>query len=220
MAEQVLIRGRPMLSPAGERLQVATRALAEAISAEWADTLERTPQAMARRPLTVLAFTQIDRIIPQRSAIIEVLCAYLVHDPAGYREPTQPDLRARQEALLSPVLRWADRRFGLLIVPIDDLEPLAPDPAGRQALALWLEGLDAERLTALQAATAALGSLLIAAALMEGEIATPEEACAAALVEEIFQAEHWGSDADAEARRAGILADVEAALRYVRLASG
>jgi chaperone required for assembly of F1-ATPase len=44
-----------------------------------------------------------------------------------------------------------------------------------------------------------------------------EGAFAAAQVDEIYQAEKWGRDAEAEARRAKLLAELKAVERFVQL---
>jgi chaperone required for assembly of F1-ATPase len=68
-------------------------------------------------------------------------------------------------------------------------------------------------LTAIAGATSGAGSLVIALALAEGRL-SPDEAADAALLDELFQAEKWGSDPEAERRRAAIRADLRAAKRF------
>ncbi len=69
---------------------------------------------------------------------------------------------------------------------------------------------------ALASATAATGSLVIALALAAGCV-DAEEAFAAAMVDELFQAERWGEDAEAEARRQGLRREIQAAARFFDL---
>ena len=71
-------------------------------------------------------------------------------------------------------------------------------------------------LAALGIAVPALGSLVLGLALAEGEL---DAATAHALgcLDELFQAELWGEDAEAAARRAGIAADIALAERFLRL---
>ena len=63
---------------------------------------------------------------------------------------------------------------------------------------------------------AAAGSLAIGLALAEGEI-DAEAAFAAACLDEHFQAEKWGLDAEAEQRREALRADIAAASRFLAL---
>ncbi|TQF76792.1 chaperone, ATP12, partial [Elioraea sp. Yellowstone] len=71
-------------------------------------------------------------------------------------------------------------------------------------------------LAALGVAVPALGSLVLGLALAERRIG-PEEAHALATLDEAFQAEEWGQDAEAAARLAAIAADVRLAARILAL---
>jgi chaperone required for assembly of F1-ATPase len=61
------------------------------------------------------------------------------------------------------------------------------------------------------------GSALLALAVARGFL-SPEDAWRAAHVDEDFQAERWGADAEAAARREGRWREFEAAAVAVRLA--
>ena len=65
-------------------------------------------------------------------------------------------------------------------------------------------------------AVPALGSLVLGLAMSEGRL---DAATAHALgaLDELFQAEQWGEDAEAAARRAAIAADVALAARFLQL---
>ena len=73
-------------------------------------------------------------------------------------------------------------------------------------------------LTALDTATRASGSLVIALALHRGQVGA-EAAFEAAELDATFQIEHWGEDPEATRRRAAVLADLAAAGRLMDLAS-
>jgi chaperone required for assembly of F1-ATPase len=79
-----------------------------------------------------------------------------------------------------------------------------------------LEASDVFGLTALAAMTGSAGSLVIALALAEGRV-SDDAAADAALLDELFQAGKWGSDPEADRRRAAIRADLAAAARFHRL---
>jgi chaperone required for assembly of F1-ATPase len=76
--------------------------------------------------------------------------------------------------------------------------------------------LDVPALAALGVAVPALGSLVLGLAMSEGRL---DAATAHALgaLDELFQAEQWGEDAEAAARRAAIAADVALAARFLQL---
>ena len=71
-------------------------------------------------------------------------------------------------------------------------------------------------LTALYAATAACGSLVIALALLEGRVRSAE-AFAAYQLDERFQIDAWGEDKEQAERRAALSAEIAAAARFMAL---
>ena len=79
-----------------------------------------------------------------------------------------------------------------------------------------LEGLDAFSLAALHVMTTLTGSALLALAVALKRL-TPDEAWAAAHVDEDWQISQWGDDAEAAARRARRRQEFEAAARMLRL---
>ena len=84
-----------------------------------------------------------------------------------------------------------------------------------------VEQFDNFGLSALHAAVGISGSLVIGLALAEGEIA-PEPAWHAAQVDEDWQIERWGEDAEAEVRRANAyaaLCDADRLLGLIRAGS-
>jgi chaperone required for assembly of F1-ATPase len=97
--------------------------------------------------------------------------------------------------------------------------PAAQPEAALAALRRAVEEYDDFRLTALHAATAASGSLVIGLALAEGRIGAAE-AFAASCLDELFQAERWGEDREAVSRRAALQAEIEAASRLLDLLRG
>jgi chaperone required for assembly of F1-ATPase len=64
-----------------------------------------------------------------------------------------------------------------------------------------------------------LGSLVLGLALVEERLDAPA-AFALGALEELFQAEQWGEDAEAASRRVAVAADIALAERFIRLARG
>ena len=73
-------------------------------------------------------------------------------------------------------------------------------------------------MSGLHSLTAASGSVVIALAVAEGRIG-PEEAAAASLIDEMYQAEKWGEDPDSAKRWKAIGVEIAAAARYLSAAS-
>ena len=210
----VALDGRPLRTPAKRELSVPSERLAAAIAAEWdAQDPDIRPETMK---LTQLAATAIDRTAERRNEIVAEVANYAATDLVCYRAEHPPALAARQEAMWQPLLDWAAGRYDAGLAVTAGIVPMAQSPASLRAFAAAVAALDDLRLTALQAATAACGSLVISLALLEGRL-DAEAAFAASQLEETFQIEAWGEDAEAAARRQTLAADIAAAARFLQL---
>jgi chaperone required for assembly of F1-ATPase len=212
----VRLDGKPVKTPAGKPLAVPTHALAEAVAGEWqAQGGEVRPETM---PLTQLATTALDRVGPERAAILEQLGNYAGTDLLCYRADQPVDLAERQAAAWQPLLDWAARTFDAPLKVTTGVLAIDQSPQALAALARHVDGFDTWRLTALQAATAAMGSMVLGLALTEGRLPAAE-AFALAQLDETYQVEKWGDDAEAADRRAALARDVDAAERLLSLLS-
>lgn len=213
----VALDGRPLRTPAKRELAVPNERLAAAIAAEWdAQDPDIRPQTM---PLTRLAATALDRTVFERVTIVAEIVNYAGTDLACYRAEQPPALVARQAAIWQPLVDWAAGRYDAGLAVTTGILPAPQSPASLNIFAGVVAGLDDFRLTALQAATAACGSLVIALALLEGRL-DAEAAFAAAQLDETFQIEAWGEDPEAMARRRALAADIAAAARFLELLDG
>lgn len=210
----VMLDGRPVRTPFGRPLAVADEALAQALAAEW-QAQERTI-VPATMPLTGLVNTAIDRIAAKRDEVIDGIVAFGRTDLLCYRAGEPEDLAARQAALWQPLLDWAEARWGARLVTTEGIVPVAQPEEALAALRAVAASYDDLGLAALGAAVAALGSLILGLALAEGRLSAAE-AFAAAQLDETFQNERWGEDAEAVARREGLRREVEAAGRLFAL---
>jgi len=207
----VALDGRPVKTPAKRDLVVPGMALATAIAAEWnAQEAELRPSAM---PLTRFADTTIDRDRTEREVIVKATAGYAGTDLVCYRTADQPALAARQEAVWQPLVDWAARRYDAPLAVTAGVIPARQPEASLEALAAVVAAQDDFALTALQAATAACGSLVIALALFEGRL-DAAQAFAASQLDESFQIEAWGEDAEQAGRRGALAAEIAAAARF------
>jgi chaperone required for assembly of F1-ATPase len=210
----IALDGRPMRTPGRSELIVPSAALAEAIAAEWdAQQGDIRPATM---PLTRLAATAIDRTACQRELVAAEAANYASTDLVCYRAEHPPALVARQQETWQPLIDWAMRRYDAGLTVTSGIVPQPQPPATLKAFAAAVAAQDDFRLTALHTATAALGSLVIALALLEGRL-DAEAAFAASQLDESFQIEAWGEDAEAAARRQALAEDIAAAARFVQL---
>lgn len=118
---RVLLDGKPMRTPAKAVLVVPTRALAEAIAAEWADVPEKADINVTHLPLTRLAATGHDRVTTQRTRVIEDTAKYAGSDMLCYRASETETLVKRQQETWQPLLDWAAERYGARLIVVAGL---------------------------------------------------------------------------------------------------
>jgi chaperone required for assembly of F1-ATPase len=210
----IKLDGRPVRTPARAALAVPAEALAEAIAEEWRAVGESVdPRAM---PLTGLANAAIDRVAAERKAFASGLARYAEADLACYRAEGPSILAARQEQEWDKLLAWARRRFDVDFVTTSGLMHVAQPAATVERLSNEIAALDPFRLAGLSPLVTLGGSLVAALALLEKAI-TPEEAWEAVSVDERWQIEQWGADAEAEATLQYRRHDFLAAARFLAL---
>jgi chaperone required for assembly of F1-ATPase len=208
----VLLDNRPIKTPAGHALAAPTRALAEALAAEWnAQADEIDP---ARMPLTRLANAVIDGVAEKPQQVAEEIGKYLGSDLVFYRADAPEGLIARQGELWNPLLDWARTQFGARFVTVEGVM-FAEQSA--EALAAARAGLpaDAWRLGAVSSITSITGSALIALALAHDALDV-EAAWVAAHVDEDWQMAQWGRDEIALAARDFHFTEMQAAATVLR----
>ncbi len=210
----VALDGKKMLTPGKHELVVPSVALAAAIGAEW--DAQREEIRPATMPLTRLAATAIDRTAAQRALIVGEIANYVDTDLVCYRADHPPALVARQQAVWQTLIDWATKRYGAALAITSGIIPARQPPATLAAFAAIVAAHDDFHLTALHSLTAACGSLVIALALIEGRL-DAAASFAASQLDETFQIEAWGEDAEAAARRQALAADIAAAARFLEL---
>lgn len=210
----VHLDAKPVATPLRAPLVAPSRALAEAIAAEWrAQTGEIKLAAM---PLTRLAATAVDRVAGRRDAVIEEVVRYAATDLVCYRATAPDTLVARQSAAWQPLVDWVARRYGATLTVTNGVVPVEQPAAALAALATAARTFSDLDLTALHLATAATGSLVVALALTVGEI-DATAATLASQLDECYQAEHWGEDREAIGRRTALATDITLATRLLAL---
>ena len=214
---EITLDGRPLRTPAKRELTVPTQRLAAMIAAEW--DAQETHIHPERMKLTRLATTAIDRTAAERDKIVAEVANYAGTDLVCYRAEQPPALAARQHAVWQKLIDWAASRYDAGLAVTASILPTPQSPASLKAFAAAVAAQDDFRLTALQAATAACGSLVIALALLEGRL-DADGAFAASQLDESFQIEAWGEDAEAAQRRRALAEDIEATARFLELLKG
>jgi chaperone required for assembly of F1-ATPase len=210
----ITLDGKPIKTPGRRDLLVPSEALAAAIAEEW--NAQATEVRAAKMPLTRFATTTVDRVATQRDAIIRQTANYAATDLVCYRATHPPELAARQQAVWQPLIDWAVLRYDAPLVVTSGVIPKSQSEESLRAFASTVAEHDDFALTALHVATAACGSLVIGLALTQGHL-DAEGAFAVSQLDESFQIEAWGEDAEQAARRRALAADIQAAARFLSL---
>ena len=206
--------GRPIRTPAREPLVVPTQALAEAIAEEWRAVEGKVdPRAT---PLTGFANAAIDRVSPERQAFAGGLARYAEADLACYRSDWPPELVDRQRSAWDALLNWARRRFDVDFSTTSGLMHVPQPQATIERLAHAVGALDSFRLAGLSPLVTIGGSLIAALAVLEKSM-TAEEAWQAVSVDERWQLDQWGADAEAKTALENRRRDFMAAARFLAL---
>lgn len=212
----ITLDGRPVKTPARNALLLPTPRLGEAVAAEWAAQGETIDPASMK--LTGLANAAIDRIAPDPSAFAASLARYAENDLLCYRAAEPPGLVAHQSAQWDPLLAWARRRYDIDFVVVAGIIHKPQPPLTIARLSAAVAAFNPFRLAAMSPLVTIGGSLVAALALFEGEI-DADAAFATTHLDELWQAEQWGDDAEALAARENRQADFAAAARMLELLS-
>jgi len=210
----IQLDGRPVRTPARAALMVPREALANTIAGEWnAQGEEIDPQTM---PMTGFANATIDRVLPALGDFRGQVAAYAESDLLCYRAETPDPLVERQAGAWDPLLDWARGRFGIQFVVTRGVLPVDQPALALAALRGAVEALDSWTLAGAATLTQIGGSLIGTLALLH-EAVEAEALFDAVTVDEQWQAERWGEDAEAAERLAGRRTDFLAAARYCAL---
>jgi chaperone required for assembly of F1-ATPase len=203
----ILLDGKPVKTPAANPLALPTRALGEAVAAEWDAQVEHINPAVM--PLTRLANTIIDGVVPTPAPIAEEIAKYLGSDLVCYRADMPEGLVAKQAEHWDPILAWARDELGARFV-LGQGVVFVEQPDHAVAAARGAMPSDPWRLGAVNVITTLTGSALIALGMERGRLGV-EDAWAAAHVDEDWNMSLWGRDEMALQRRAVRLAEMQAA---------
>jgi chaperone required for assembly of F1-ATPase len=200
----IALDGKPVRTPAGKPLAIPAEPLARAIADEWnacAGTVD-----LRELPLTGLANCAIDQVSPDGQAFAGRIARYAESDLLCYRAQAPRALAERQAASWDALLVWTRNRFDMDFAITCGIVHVPQPEAGVRRLAHAVESLDAFELAGLAPLVTIGGSLVAGLAVLEGAY-SPEQAWEAVSIDEQWQLDQWGADAEAqaalEARRRG-----------------
>ena len=212
---QVTLDGRGIRTAGKQPQLVPTLALAEAMAAEWSGQGDEIDPS--RFVLRDLADYAIDAVSPDPQAAVAELLPYAETDTLCYRAEPDDALHRHQAERWEPLLSAAELRWDIHFARVSGIIH-RPQPAETLArLKAVLATHDPFALAALKVLASLSASLVIALAAVEPD-ADGAALWAASELEEDWQAELWGRDAEAEARREIRFRAFETAIRFARLA--
>ncbi len=201
----VQLDGRVPKTPAHAPLVLPTATAARLLADEWAGQGEFLDPATM--PATRLASTAIDRVSQAREPVADEIAAWAGSDALCYLAEGPASLVARQQRDWAPWRAWAAVELGCHLEPTEGIVHRAQDPAAVARVRDLALRLDDFALTGLATAVPLLGSAVLGLALHRGALG-PDAAFDLSRLDEAFQEERWGVDAEAAARTAARRAEV------------
>ncbi len=192
----VELDGRRVRTPAKAPLALPTRALADAVAAEWdAQQDEIDPRLM---PFTRSANAAIDKVVPQFSEVADIVAAYGDSDLLCYRAEHPQGLVDRQAAQWDPALEWAATALGVRMAVHRGVIHCPQDRDVIARLSARVHALTPFQLAAFHDLTSLTGSLILGFATVDGW-RDPDAIWTLSRLDEIWQQEKWGEDQEARA---------------------
>jgi chaperone required for assembly of F1-ATPase len=195
----VRLDGRTPRTPAHAPMVLPSQAAARLVSDEWAAQGEFLDPATM--PATRLASTAIDRVSQAREAVADEVAAFAGSDLLCYPAEAPSSLVERQAREWSPWRAWAATELAVHLEPAEGMLHRLQDPAAVARVRDLALRLDDFALTGLAMATPLLGSAVLAFALQRAA-GRADALFDVSRLDEAFQEERWGIDAENAARTA------------------
>ena len=209
----LLLDGRGARTPGRNPLSATSQPLMLKVAEEWNRQHETIDPA--KMPLTRLLNSAIDGVAHTMAETRADVLSYAGSDLLCYRAEEPDTLVARQAHAFDPVLRWAAESLGARFNVTTGLMHVAQPHAALAAIGSALDTCeDPIAVAALSVMTTLTGSAVLALAVAR-RFLSAEAAWQAAHVDEDFQAERWGADAETVARREARWREFEAATLVV-----
>jgi len=192
----VELDGRQVKTPAKAALTLPTRAMAEAIAAEWqAQEDVVRPHTM---PCTRTANAALDKVRLQHVEVADLLAEYGDSDLLCYRAESPVELVQRQNDQWNPALDWAAMTLGVRLHCRAGIQHQPQDTAVLHALRTKVQALSAFHLAAFHDLVSMSGSLILGFAAA-ANWRSPAEIWTLSRLDELWQEEQWGPDDEAQA---------------------
>ena len=194
---QILLDGKAIKTRGKCDLHLPTAILAEKIAAEWqnqGDVIK--PETM---PLMSLSCTAIDSVMGQKDLVVSNLASYGNSDLTCYMAEYPAILIEKQNQAWQPLHQWINNKYGIKLIVTAGVIHVVQDNDCLEKFINIIAKFDAFKLTALHELITLSGSIVIALAVVDGQISA-KDGFLRSIIDDIYQAETWGKDADADAR--------------------
>lgn len=207
----VRLDAHELKTPAKKPLILPTLELAQNVADEWqAQDTEIDSYAM---PTMRLVSTALDRVAEVPDETAKAFAAYGMSDLLCYRAENPDRLVKKQADAWDPLLDWVQIRFDISFEVTQSVVPVS-QPVDNEARLIAIAGDDVFRLTGLAHMAAILGSAILAIAVDEAHI-DAGKAYELAFLDDLYQIDEWGADAEAVDRLDKIALDIRHASGYL-----
>ena len=191
----VELDGRRVKTPAKAGLIVPTRAMADAIAAEWdAQDGQVDPGTM---PMTRSANAAIDKVRHQHAEVADMLAAYGDSDLLCYRADSPRELVQRQAEQWDPALDWAAETLNVRLVSQSGVIHRPQNSEVIETLTKAVHALDSFQLAAFHDLVSLSGSLILGFGAAK-DWRKPDQIWQISRLDELWQEELWGVDEEAQ----------------------
>ena len=213
----LLLDGRGVKTPARQPLVLPSAALARAVAAEW--QAQGDEINIASMAMTGFANAAIDRIAPEPALFVREIASFGETDTLCYRADSGDPLAVRQGELWDPMLEWAENFYDITLIRIAGVIHQPQPPHSLLRLKAAVAPLNPFVLAPMITLTTIGGSLVAALGLLEGafDLATVWRAIS---LEELWQEELWGVEAEAVKARLHRKLAFDEAYKFCCIAKG
>lgn len=188
---------RRVKTPAKAPFVVPTRGLADAVAAEWeAQEGQVDPTVM---PFTRSANAAIDKVRHQHAEVADMMAAYGDSDLLCYRATDPEELVKRQADQWNPALNWAAEVLYTPLAVHTGVIHKAQSPEILGRFSDRIHAMSEFQLAGFHDLVSLSGSLVLAFAVAH-DWRDPDVIWTISRLDELWQAEQWGPDEEAEAQ--------------------
>jgi len=208
---KIFLDDNELKTPMKNDLFVSSEKLANKLMTEWNEQEDEVlPHSM---PFNRYANSIIDRVAPNKKMVLDELIEYAQSDVICYRDGENSKLLKIQDEKWNPILDWFDKNDMHFEVTYD-VFPIEQDKKSVNNFEAKLNELSLDKLSLLYFASAISKSTLLSFAFMNNKISA-EELFELSLLEELWQAEEWGKEEEAEINREQIRNEITYISEYI-----